>query len=181
MMNTRDSASPSVESLISKLSRLNISQATIKDYRLPLQPEATALTRAENDIYDRPQWMGPDTLERWQGMQVAATADGISIALVSAYRSIDYQCALLWKKLHSGLSMEEILRVNAMPGYSEHHTGRALDLHDGLGEPLTEAFDQREAFQWLCAHAQQYDFSLTYARDNTWGICYEPWHWCCLG
>ena len=180
MMKTQNPTSSSPESLTSKLSGLNISQATIKDYRLPLQPEATALTRAENDIYDRPQWMAPDTLDRWHGMQAAATADGMSITLVSAYRSIDYQCALMRKKLHSGKTLEEILRVNTMPGYSEHHTGRALDLHDGLGEPLTEAFAQRETFQWLCAHAQEYAFSMTYPRDNVWGINYEPWHWCCL-
>ncbi len=144
-----------------------------------MQPEATELTPAENDIFDRPLLMTPGALNRWQRMKAAAATDGITIALVSAYRSIDYQCDLIREKLQAGKTIEEILRVNAIPGYSEHHTGRALDLHDGLGMPLTEAFAQGEAFQWLCDHAHQYDFSMTYPRDNAWGINYEPWHWCC--
>ncbi len=170
-MNTTD--------LAAKLSRLRISSATINACSLPLQIEATDLTPSENDIYDRPQLMTPDTLDKWHRMQAAAAADKLPIALVSAYRSIDYQCHLIERKLAAGQAIDDILRVNSIPGYSEHHTGRALDLHDGIGEPLTTAFDQGEAFRWLCDHAYRYDFVMTYPRDNEWGMSYEPWHWCC--
>jgi D-alanyl-D-alanine carboxypeptidase len=74
--------------------------------------------------------------------------------------------------------IDEILLVNAIPGYSEHHTGRALDLHAGDGKPLETAFENHPAFSWLCDHAAEFNFHLSYPRGNPDGINYEPWHWC---
>jgi D-alanyl-D-alanine carboxypeptidase len=70
------------------------------------------------------------------------------------------------------------LRVNAIPGYSEHHTGRALDLHTGEAEPLSETFELEPAFAWLQEHALTYGFTMSYPKNNELGIAYEPWHWC---
>ena len=66
-----------------------------------------------------------------------------------------------------------------IPGFSEHHTGRALDLSTPGSEPLSEAFDQTAAFDWLNTHARRFEFSMSYPRNNTTGINYEPWHWAC--
>jgi D-alanyl-D-alanine carboxypeptidase len=67
--------------------------------------------------------------------------------------------------------------VNAAPGHSEHHTGRAVDIATPGSRPLTEEFEQTDAFRWLSSRAVEFGFSLTYPRDNPWGIAYEPWHW----
>ena len=77
----------------------------------------------------------------------------------------------------SALIGTDVDLVNTPPGYSEHHTGRALDITTSDCEPLTEAFELTEAFTWLVTHASKYQFSLTYPRDNPYGIIYEPWHW----
>jgi D-alanyl-D-alanine carboxypeptidase len=68
--------------------------------------------------------------------------------------------------------------VNAIPGFSEHHTGRALDLHAGDGKPLETTFENHPAFAWLCDNAAEFNFHLSYPRNNPSGIDYEPWHWC---
>ena len=47
------------------------------------------------------------------------------LLIVSGFRSIEYQASLIRKKLNAGQSVSEILQVNAAPGFSEHHTGRA--------------------------------------------------------
>ena len=175
--------------LATRLRNLGIPGDAIERCQLPPQIETTHLVQSEDDIYGRRQLMTPTTLARWQQMKTAATKDGIGLVLVSAFRSIDYQCELIERKLAAGRSIEDILKVNTLPGYSEHHTGRALDLHyshsdesdSGTGEPLTEAFGQSSAFDWLHRHAGTYDFSLSYPPDNTSGIAYEPWHWCCRG
>ena len=146
---------------------------------LPMQPEAVDLVSAGPDIFAREQWMTPLTLIRWQAMQLAASHDKIELQLVSAFRSVEYQCQLIRRKVAAGQQLSEIFKVSAIPGFSEHHTGRALDLTSPGTPPLSEAFDKTDAFDWLCRNAQLFDFLLSYPRDNTTGISYEPWHWAC--
>jgi len=74
--------------------------------------------------------------------------------------------------------VEEILTVNAAPGYSEHHSGYALDIGTPGEPPAEESFESTAAFAWLGEHAGRFGFQLSYPRDNPHGIVYEPWHWC---
>ena len=57
-----------------------------------------------------------------------AMRDGIVLEAISGYRSHDYQLGIFERKLARGQTVDEILAVNAAPGYSEHHGGRALDI-----------------------------------------------------
>ena len=113
----------------------------------------------------------------WQEMQKAASKDGIELQIVSAFRSADYQKNLLQRKLEAGQCLEDILKVNAAPGFSEHHSGCALDITTPDFEPLEEEFENSPAFTWLCEHGKSYGFSLSFPRHNDAGIAYEPWHW----
>src|SRR3546814_13583170 len=61
-------------------------------------------------------------------MHDAAAIDGVELLLISAFRSIEFQAALVRDKLARGITIDEILMVNAPPGYSEHHSGRAIDI-----------------------------------------------------
>ena len=100
-----------------------------------LRQDHPDLVDAGLDLFNRPQRMTPRTFEAWCAMRTAAKSDDLELNLVSAHRSIEYQCGLIRRKLEGGESIGEILLVNAIPGYSEHHTGRALDLH-ALGYEL---------------------------------------------
>jgi D-alanyl-D-alanine carboxypeptidase len=62
---------------------------------------------------------------------------------------VEKQKEIIQKKLDSGSNIEEILKLCAAPGYSEHHSGRALDLTVHGCKPLAEEFDKTEAFSWL--------------------------------
>lgn len=146
---------------------------------MPLQLEEVDLCNSGCDIFGREQLMTPFTFDRWQAMRLDALEEGVELLLVSAFRSLDYQCELFRKKLSNGQSIEDILKVNAAPGFSEHHTGCALDLTTANIEPLTEEFDSTSAFIWLQHHASDYNFHLSFPRGNTLGIAYEPWHWFC--
>jgi D-alanyl-D-alanine carboxypeptidase len=110
-------------------------------------------------------------------MKTAAERDGITLLLVSAFRSVTYQRQIIERKLAAGQKMEQILGANAVPGYSEHHTGRAIDI-TALGcKPLTEEFEQTSAFTWLVRCTKDFGFTITYPRNNKFGVIYEPWHW----
>jgi len=107
----------------------------------------------------------------------AAWTEGIHFYIVSAFRSIARQSEIIEGKRRDGLSDEDIFRVNALPGLSEHHTGRALDLNTPDLPALEEEFEDSQAFQWLIQNAGHFGFELSYPRENKYGISYEPWHW----
>lgn len=160
-----------------KLSQLGITQEHRSACRMPEECEAVELVDAGLDMFDRPIQMTKSTFLAWSSMFKAAQRDGIELQVVSAFRSIDYQCGLIERKLQAGQALDEILKVNAIPGHSQHHTGRALDLSTPEFEPLDETFESSNAFEWLMTHAGVYQFKLSYPRGNAEGIVYEPWHW----
>jgi D-alanyl-D-alanine carboxypeptidase len=130
------------------------------------------------DTQNRPQWLGARAASAWTRMCAAAAGDGVTLQVVSAFRSIEYQLGIIRRKLERGLTMEQILRVSAAPGFSEHHSGRALDITTPGFAALQEEFENSPAFAWLHKKANVYNFALSYPRGNRHGIAYEPWHWC---
>ena len=144
---------------------------------LPLQAEAKRLVSIGPDVFQREQRLLAPAAAAWGSMVAAAAGDGIVLQVVSAYRSIDYQASLLRRKLERGQDIEEILGVSAAPGYSEHHSGRAVDVTTPGYPALEEVFEESEAFAWLARRAGEFGFRLTYARGNPHGVAYEPWHW----
>jgi D-alanyl-D-alanine carboxypeptidase len=144
---------------------------------LPQFDEALDIVEVGPNLIGRQQSLMPETARQWQEMVVAAASDGIALMIVSGFRSIEYQAALIRKKINAGQTIGEILAVNAAPGYSEHHSGRAVDIATPGSRPLTEEFESSDAFRWLVANAKKYGFSLSYPRNNSFGFIYEPWHW----
>ena len=131
-----------------------------------------------DDTQKRPQWLAPQAARAWMRMREVAAEDGVKLQIVSAFRSIEYQLGILQRKLARGQGIEEILRVSAAPGYSEHHSGRALDITAPGFAALEEEFENSPAFAWLKQNARRFGFRLSYPRRNAHGIAYEPWHWC---
>lgn len=149
--------------------------AKVRD--LPLCEEAVELTDIGTDINQRIRQLTPAAGAAWQKMLARAKRDNVSLLVVSAFRSVDHQRELIARKLAKGDQIDAILKVLAAPGYSEHHTGRALDLTVPGLAPLEESFEGTPSFAWLKKHASEYGFRLSYPRDNPHGIIYEPWHW----
>lgn len=144
---------------------------------LELVAEPAILSLAGFDRYRRPLWLHPQAARAWKAMREAAQGDDVVLESISGYRSHDYQLGIFERKLARGLAVEEILTVNAAPGYSEHHSGRALDIGAPDEPAAEESFERTVAFEWLTAHAGDYGFAMSYPRDNPHGIVYEPWHW----
>ena len=100
-------------------------------------------------------WMTKKTRTQYFAMRAAAEKDGVVLLIFRAF-----------------LSMEQA------PAYSEHHTGRALDIGTTDCFPPTAEFERAKAFRWLIANAGKYGFTLSYPRGNPYGVAYQPWHWC---
>ena len=144
---------------------------------LALVAEPDWLAFAGRDRYRRPLWLHVDAARAWAGLRAAAARDGVVLEAISGYRSHDYQLGIFERKLARGEEVPDILRVNAAPGYSEHHSGLALDIGTPGEPPAEESFETTPAFAWLQAHAGDHGFGMSYPRDNPHGIVHEPWHW----
>ena len=117
----------------------------------------------------------------------AAQEDNIWLWVASGYRSVDDQEAVLQREItlhmnQDGMTAEEAqdfsLRTIARPGYSEHHTGLAVDLND-----VSDGFESTEEYQWLKEHAAEYGFVQRYRSDKVdkTGIENESWHYRYVG
>lgn len=148
----------------------------IFDGRKPYR-EATELVSIGDDIYGRKQKLASNAASAWQELRTSAASDGVTLQIVSAFRDVAYQRQIIERKLAAGQTLEQILRVSAAPGYSEHHTGRAIDITSSGCKPLMEEFEQTPEFAWLFRRAKNFGFSMTYPRNNKFGVIYEPWHW----
>ncbi len=145
-------------------------------HQLPPVTEPAELAYAGRDRYQRPLWLLAPTARAWQRMRDAALIDGVLLDAISGYRSHAYQLGIFARKLRRGQTVEQILSVNAAPGYSEHHSGRAIDIGTPGEPPAEESFETTPAFAWLSQRAGEFGFTMSYPRANPHGITYEPWH-----
>jgi len=146
-------------------------------HSIPVHMEAKKLVSIGPDIFQREQFLAPPAARAWHAMKERASSDEVILQLVSAFRSVHYQEELIRRKLEKGQPVADILKVSAAPGYSEHHTGRALDLTTPGTAVLEEEFEESDAFKWLTAHAGEFGFRMSFPRGNRHGLAYEPWHW----
>lgn len=160
-----------------ELARLGIPLEWITRNNLPFYAEAEELMIAEVDPAGREFLLTPAAAAAWTAMKQAALADGVTLEIVSSFRTLERQIEIIQAKLDRNMPIEKILTLSAPPGYSEHHTGCAIDINTPGCVPTEEAFEHTDAFSWLTAHAGQFGFTLSYPRDNTLGFIYEPWHW----
>lgn len=130
-------------------------------------------------------------LEPLQNMLEAASDEGYSLYVCSAYRSVDRQKELFNESMidyvNQGMTYYEAAietaKSIAWPGESEHATGLAMDIvssdYAGLDEKQGETDDQK----WLMEHCYEYGFILRYPKDKSedTGIIYEPWHYRYVG
>ena len=121
-----------------------------------------------------------DIYENFKEMQFLAAQKGISLKLLSGYRSVDLQRDIFYenKSIRNQTAIERS-RDSAPPGYSEHSTGYAIDVGDG-NYPNTHfevEFEQTPAFKFMKRYASKYHFVLSFPPNNKQGVTYEPWHW----
>jgi D-alanyl-D-alanine carboxypeptidase len=164
--------------LLERLHELGLDELEYGDKTgLTLVAEPCVLSYAGRDRYGRPLWLSQAAARAWRRIRASALRDGVVLEAISGYRSHAYQLGIFRRKLARGQTVAEILAVNAAPGYSEHHSGNAMDIGTP-GEPSAEeSFESTAAFTWLGTRANEFGFVMSYPRDNPHGIVYEPWHW----
>ncbi len=162
----------------STIEQLGISKTSLAARGLRKFQEVEGLEIAEIGDDGKEHLLVPAASYAWQKLKNAAREDQVLLFIASGFRSIERQEEIIRRKLNNGACIEDIMKVCAPPGYSEHHTGCAVDIATP-GSPILEAaFEKTPAFRWLEIHANSFGFYLSFPKGNTCGYQYEPWHWC---
>ncbi len=104
-----------------------------------------------------------------------AKDDGLSLRVISGYRSFDTQKNL--KTTYSVIYGAGTANTfSADQGYSEHQLGTTVDFTTPSIMGTETTFDQTPEFAWLQKNANEYGFTLSYPKGNPYYM-YEPWHW----
>lgn len=112
---------------------------------------------------------------------------GKKLYVDSGYRSPGRQAYLFFYYLvkRNKFSLRENAKWIALPGYSEHgHPVKtAVDFTsvegiNGFNKGQTaDDFLKLSEYKWLLKNAGEFNFYLTFPRDNKYGVAFEPWHW----
>lgn len=129
----------------------------------------------------------------YEAFSEAATKAGFPLVIISAFRSVESQKEVFDTNvsgLINGNGMSEADAITKTketmtePGYSEHHTGLAIDIVDQewynsySTQVLDASYGDHDGAKWIAENAPKYGFIIRYPKDrqDITGITYEPWH-----
>ena len=114
----------------------------------------------------------PEAMDAFYDMQAAAASEGISLWILSSYRSYDDQ-EVIYNRYVSQDGRDAADTYSSRPGHSDHQTGYTFDLNS-----LEQDFQYDPAGQWLDKNCYKYGFIIRYpkGKDSSTGYMYEPWH-----
>lgn len=114
----------------------------------------------------------PEAQSAFEEMQAAAKKDGITLTIVSGFRSYSYQ-GTLYNNYVARDGKADADTYSARPGYSEHQTGLAMDLNNA-----SRYFNGSKEAKWIAANCWKYGFIIRYpeGKQDITGYMYESWH-----
>lgn len=114
----------------------------------------------------------PEAAAALKKMQTAAAAEGLSLYVISGYRSYYVQEAVYanWVSIDGKKTADT---YSARPGHSDHQTGFTFDLNSTY-----QSFADTAEGKWLAEHCAEYGFIIRYpkGKEQYTGYIYEPWH-----
>ncbi len=134
----------------------------VKDYTVLVRPEVMdALNRMMLDFYN------------------ATGKDGVMVN--AGYRTLEYQQELYDADLKSTGS--DTSTLVAMPGYSEHHTGLAIDFTVVENGKYDQSKINQGDYLWIYENSYKYGFVNRYpeGKQSLTMIDNEPWHFRYVG
>ena len=116
-----------------------------------------------------------EAVSNFESMCLAAKEEGLTIKAMSTYRSYASQSAIYNNYLKSD-TQASVDTYSARPGHSEHQTGLAFDVYNGVVS--FTSFGTTNEYRWVKNNAYKYGFIIRYTEANSYitGYSSEPWH-----
>lgn len=122
-----------------------------------------------------------ETYQAFLKLQAFLKTKGIIIAIDSAYRSIEEQ-ANLYQEFVNYYQEDYAQKMLAPVGYSEHHTGLAIDINilinGNYAKDNNEIFKNIASYEAIVPYLSSFGFILRYPKEKEaiTKYTYEPWH-----
>jgi D-alanyl-D-alanine carboxypeptidase len=147
------------------------------------QSRLTIIGSYAQEPYQRFEYFDKEAGKALMKLIYAARDEGVWIVPVSGFRDLEKQKLLFETQVEKKGSESAAAKVSAPSGYSEHHTGYAIDLSDGQfpKQDITNEFVNTKAYRWLTLHAKGFGFEMSFPQNNPDGVMFEPWHWRFIG
>ena len=154
-----------------------------KTNKLPSDWEEKVELVDTKNAWDEDIKVEKEAYKQYKKLEKELKDEGIIIRLDSTYRSVKAQQEL-WDEWSADPEKgpEYVKKYVAVPGYSEHHTGLAIDVcleKDGeLIYDNDEMKAEKEIFKKIHSKLAKYGFILRYpeGKKDITGYDYEPWH-----
>lgn len=134
---------------------------------------------------DKSMQVAVDIADELQQLVNAAEADGESLMISSAYRSLKEQQELYDEFVAE--NGETVAKQYVSPvGASEHHTGLSVDFSSVSDDCELDSNDcslSQSGAAWLAENAYKYGFIQRYPQGEQaiTGVAFEPWHFRFVG
>ena len=122
-----------------------------------------------------------ETFRHFEMLRAHLKVEDIIIDIEDAYRSLETQESIFLDYMKK-YGMEVAEKEVAMPGFSEHHTGMAIDIvicknGDWL-ENKKDMLKEKKIFKKIHKDLKYFGFILRYpdGKEAITGYSYEPWH-----
>lgn len=129
----------------------------------------------------RELWLREEALRQLEKLWQAAADDGVTLTIISAYRSYAYQ-QTLFQNYAGSYGEDAANRFSARPGQSEHQLGTTVDF-GGTAVDLKAAYADTDQGRWLAENAYSFGFAMSYpeGKEEITGYIFEPWHYRYIG
>lgn len=146
----------------------------IKQFRFAQAQDGELVWSGFGDRYNPKYQIHIEARDALKKLVAAAKADKVTLTPTTIFRSAARHAAIIDYKRNSGQTPAQIYYTSSAPGYSEHHTGLAVDF-----SPNNASFAKTKAYSWLVKNASKYGWkqSHTEAYAQKTGTQAEAWHW----
>lgn len=137
-----------------------------------LEPLPRHLVSTAQDIL-----IDPNAAAAFSAMSEYAKAHGIWLIANQGYRSLEQQRRIIaFYTEREG--EEQAIRRCAPAGFSEHHSGLALDVGGGIFQEEQPVANEQAVLSWIAEHCHAFGFMIKNppGKEHITGTIYEPWH-----
>ena len=145
----------------------------------PLKDESLYEKVDCNSPYANNRTLEKETYEAFLKLRKFIKENGYTIEVESGYRSSEYQ-QKVWDECVNQKGLEHTKKYVAVPGYSEHQTGLAVDfvLYEDGEYFVDHKMKGHPVLKLVADNAYKFGFIIRYPKnkEEITGYGYEPWH-----
>lgn len=132
-----------------------------------------------NSTYATDRYLERKTYDQFLKLKDYLYELGYVIDVESGYRSVSYQ-QIVWDDIEKEKGIEYTKKYVAIPGYSEHHTGLAVDflLYENDKWYADQEMNNHPVLKAVYDNAWKFGFIIRYplGKEDITGYGAEPWH-----